>query len=353
MTQRNHVVFSLAFHVAQLLVLCALGGTVATGMAQTRSVPPSPIGVSEQRLAKGGIASDTMAEPMVAVGVVRTTDDGQHVYIIAHLHGRAVTLILDHGTNSAMYLSIPALDTMLGKTLPPGEPLDSLTIGTAVESQLPLVRVRVSLSAPAGWPVVLGWVGTPVLAHYDFLFDGPRQALELYRPPARGVVLDSTGPHVSAPHWLPPGITPADCQPMPIVGAAKDHLVGIPLQVNGHAIPSFFDSGADESYMNLAAARLLGLTQHTPGVHLVPPDSAGHFLGETAGHQYRVTGLTLAMGSRILTSQTVWIVPHVPGPGEAGPIVNLGLRAFHDRRVFVSYSTQQICLSAPLDPRTP
>jgi hypothetical protein len=102
--------------------------------------------------------------------------------------------------------------------------------------------------------------------------------------------------------------------------------------------------------MNMAAGKLLGLTQHDPNVQLIPDSLATMYPNGGGRDKYIVTGLKLQVGPRPLTAIPVRIATQIPGAPADVPQLNLGLDALQDRLLFVSYQTRQACLGAARRP---
>lgn len=266
------------------------------------------------------------------------------------LHGQVMTTILDLGgeaglfgvdvTNGPMESGIPTAALRLG---PDSHTrlLDSLTLGTVVEHDVPVflgAGTTYMPDLPAGLPPLLGYLGTYVLSHYDLVFDGPAHRVRLYTFAGSAAMRRSA--------WLPPGIARADCTLMGELDSTK--FVRPPIWAKGHPIDGVFDSGAGTTSMNLTAAHLLGITPTSPHVQIVSADSATYFFsgGNGGDTVYRVTGLTFTVGSRRLRSIPVTIYSSLPGD-HGQPKINLGLDAFRDRVLVVSYSTGHVCVGEP------
>jgi hypothetical protein len=297
--------------------------------------------------------------------------DWEYIYLPVTIHGHPGTAVLDLGANVGLaYLRSTAASVGLGaqvqqldsigtlmragqlsqeqllKKTRLASVLDSMTIGTAVERDIMLVPLELTIPVPTGMPPYVGIVGNQVLRHYDLLFDGPAQRVQLY---ASG--LQSPASPGAAPPWLPTGLTPADCLPMPPMRGGRAGFITLPLQVDGHAVQGYFDSGSRYTIMNMAAGRLLGLTQHAPNVQLIPDSLATMYPVGGGRDKYLVTGLQVQVGSHPITALPVRIATRIPsGIPDSTPQLMLGLDALRDRLLFVSYPTGQVCLSAPRPP---
>lgn len=279
------------------------------------------------------------------VGEAPLIDDGyglaKHVYLPVTIHGQPVSLLLDTGAPYGLAVSQEWLQE---QGVPSSDVLDSLVIGNSVETGIP-IDGNAGMKNVAGVPLVVGVAGNHYLAHHDLLFDGPAKRVQLYT--ADSTRLDGT---FTTTAWLPPGIKPSDCTPLLHVGTAADRYPGLDLRANGKRIVSVFDLGSSATYMNVAAAKLLGIRQSTPHVYRVPPDSMINFPGVGENHEWILTtGLTLTIAGRPLSDTPVAIfqtVNEINGD-RTKPELDLGTDLFHDRTVFISYSTQRVCFSEP------
>lgn len=134
--------------------------------------------------------------------------------------------------------------------------------------------------------------------------------------------------------------------------AQDDYYVSFPLEADGHRIPTFFDSGALETTINLPAARLMGLRKSDPRVHLLPPDSTNTYWDVESQKAYTVTGVTIVAAGRPFPISPIVVSQHIPSPDPTSPEMDIGLNAFRDRLLWISYSTRQVCWSDPMPPHT-
>jgi hypothetical protein len=313
-------------------------------------------------------------DSLVAEATMHTVQMGravaEYIYLPVTIHGHTGTAVLDLGADiglayrrstaasAGLGVQVQQLDS-IAAMMRAGHPLsqeqlvqkaqrasvlDSMTIGTAVARQIPVAPLELTIPVPPGMPPYVGILGTQVLRRYDLLVDGPAQRVQLYAPGRQS--LASPG---AAPPWLPAGLSAADCMPMPPTTGrgGGSGFVTLPLQVDGHAVQGYFDSGSPHTIMNMAAGRLLGLTQHAPNVHLIPDSLAGVYPHGGGRDKYLVTGLTLQVGTHALTALPVRIATRIPsGVSDSMPQLLLGLDALRDRLLFISYATGQVCLSA-------
>ena len=255
----------------------------------------------------------------------------EHIFLPVTVDGQRVTAVLDLGTSgnglASRYITHP---NIFGA----GE-IDTLHLGTATIRHIPVEspleaeegQMFSVTGLPPGWPPVAALLGVEVQAHFDIVLDGPARRVRLYaRDPSAMVG--------HAPPWLPPGVTAADCLPMHRRAGQYHDMVDMPVTVNGHRTYGHFDSGAKQNYMHMIEAHQLGLT-----------DSAVHLSGVVDQQRYFWRGLTLQIGRQTIPNQQA--VVHVAAPPQADSLqFNFGLEAFRDRILFISYSTDQLCLSA-------
>ena len=328
---------------------CAQGIVIAcwalgcSGMTPSSAVTPA--------------AESLVAEAVIARGSTGTVASdgliGKYVFLPITLQGQPVSVQLDLGAPGGLFAAMIAM-THLDMGFPIADVvqrddgnryLSNLPIGTMVERDVRLVEVgAMDVEGPAGLPEV-GIVGTSVLSHYDLLFDGPAGRVRLYYPSSH----PTTSPAVRSARWLPPGIALADCLPMVVdtsmgPNGVPANTVLFPVHVNGHVFYSLFDSGSESSNMNLAAARLLGVPPSSSAVHRFM--GRAFLMGDSA--RWEATNVLIAVGTRPLPPTAIRIYEHIPvekGPDD--PVLNLGLAAFQDRILFVSYSTRTVCVSVP------
>ena len=283
-------------------------------------------------------------QPLVAEAMILSAPDGvsKYVFLPVTIAGRAGTLVLDTGAPIGLSLSGGVM-TQLGIPLPRTNTLDSLIIGHSVERNVPVRVQGIEFDSQPGLPPVVGMMGNHMLARYDLLFDGPNRRVYLYAQPAASL----------GPPWLPTGIRPTDCVPIVHVGAPDDRYPGLSVQANGHAVMGVFDAGSNATYMNLAAAKVLGIRQSNPHVHRVPPDSSISFPGVGLQKEWVVTtGLVLRVGGEIMPDGPIDIFPTVNeiNRNRNEPELDIGTDLLHDRRLFISYSSGRICLAPPSSP---
>ena len=267
----------------------------------------------------------------------------KYVFLPVTLHGKVVTLLLDLGTNGDLILAQRALDRLdISLT---SNTLDSLEIGKDVARNIPVEMLRGDVpfdgAPPPGFPPVIGYIGTKTLWRYDLLFNGPAHRVQLYRYASR---FPRAVPLRSA-EWFPRGITKTDCVSLTVVHDSSDHTVSFPLQVNGHTIPSFLDSGSDETTINLPAASILGFRESDPSVHLLPQDSTQSYPSIGPMKVWEWTGMRVTVAGKTLSVPDFRVAEHIPAPDETLPELDLGLTAIRDRLLWISYSMDRVCVS--------
>jgi hypothetical protein len=288
------------------------------------------------------------SQPVVPSPVAEAKIVDKYVFLPITLHHDAVTVILDLGTDTPLYLWPSTLESV---GIPWQSVLDSLGIGSKQEVHVPAKKMNMpwAPSPPVGFGPIVGLIGTGVLQHYDLLFDGASHRVLLYErmpPTTRTQQLPPT--EIADTHWLPAGLVASDCVPMtvPVNGS-----IYFTMTVNGQHIPANFDSGAPRTTMNIPAAHLLGLRQSDPNVRLLPPDSSMSYPGAGLGRQknYAVTHLDVTVGERLLPISTMYVLQFIPAPDQSRPLIEVGNDVFRGRLLWISYGTKRICWSEPLE----
>jgi hypothetical protein len=303
-------------------------------------------------------------ERLVAEAVIREVGHGRHtIYLPVTINGHRGTIELYFASlyGDKIHLSIPAL-TQLGvdvshaRSAPPtpyarlaqGHAifLDSLTVGTRVMRNVPVVTMQGTYSDQPDLPLVIGMAGNEFLEEYDIVVDGPARRIRLYArasqaapvaPPALG-----TG--------LPPGVRAATCVP---TQAMPEGHHGFPIQANGHQVIATMQTlFGGLTIMNVNAAKVLGLTQHSPNVHRVP-DSLQTQAYQGVPNKYEAADIHLALGQYPFRDRPVSILSRVPlQPTVDTPSMELSLENLLDQVFVQSNSTGQVCLADP-HPSTP
>ncbi|MHB2034936.1 MAG: hypothetical protein ACYCVE_16440 [Gemmatimonadaceae bacterium] len=316
----------------------------AVGVAMGPVMPDLPETASGWRPPTTAAAEVRVAQARV-VNMTPGKASGDKVVLPVVVDGDSVSMMLDVGTVETILN--PALNPASG--VKPASTIDSLVIGSTVQRNVPVQYANIVAPIPIpDLPPLRGVIGTSMLSHYDLLFDAPARRVDLYAPPPLGPASP-----VPVNAWYPAGITAADCSPLVSRGARAPGIVGVDdVRANGQPMHSIFDSGAQPTIMNIPAARALGITRHSPGVQLLPPDSSLAYPGTGPMRNYEVTGLHVRVGIRTLTAGPAIIVQRIPEYFDENlPELDLGLDAFRDRKLFVSYSTGQVCVGRRERPR--
>ncbi|MEP6620911.1 MAG: hypothetical protein ABJE47_16420 [bacterium] len=243
--------------------------------------------------------------------------------------------------------------------------IDSLRVGSTLQEKLLLL-----LESPAAslYPTD-GMLGRDILSQFDLEFNLPQRAIRAY---GRSSIV------AHAPQWLPSGVRATDCVPARVIQHSmidttamdstdmkevrtnpgkrlwEEEELMLPLVMNGRAIDAHFDSGSGETLMNWAAARLMGLGPTSPGV--ATTSSAPLVLFQSLARQdrgaldattYQVAGMSLRIGDRILSTDSVLIsdsaFANFPD-ALTKPLILVGLREFQDDVLFLSYSAGTVCV---------
>jgi hypothetical protein len=274
---------------------------------------------------------------LVAEAVIREDGKGNStIFLPVTINGKAATVVLGWGStwggdvllqpnmlaNYGIVLSKPYQGMLRGNQ---GQ-LDSMRIGTTVMQNVPAVTytsMENPSPQPTGLPPVIGIVGNAFLAHFDVVVDGPAHRVRLYTPGTE----------------LPPGTHWNACSPTQPV--PEDKNLGFTMQIDGHSVVGVMQDNPFP-VMNMAAAKLLGLTQHSPNVKKASEQSNAFGPGSDL---YVVTGLHLTLGSDAFTAGPVHILAHVPLEPPGGPPTIELTRDNVMHQVFVlSSNTGRVCL---------
>jgi hypothetical protein len=331
--------------------------------------------------------------PVVAEGKLvtftATTTDGRfdieqgRFGIPVVIHGRAILLLVDHGSNRTLLTDAGAdsarvrhffagatkttthekrpgikfvLDSTADVTVTSGfvvkqywgefEPvvLDSLRIAASLHLDIALTT-EIDGSY---WRPFLGILGRDLLTEFDLEFNVRARVVRLYERPGTSA--------------LPRGWRREDCAPARVVfgeqpdTASMDETdrqqvlsrwgrriwqtsdMELPLTIQGKAFAGMFDSGAYETMMNWTAARALGLDRSSPGVRAVPT---------TEDTTYVASGLGIRLGGRPLRTVPVKITDEFFSAYpdfETKPLVLIGLSSVEDRALLLAYSAGLACV---------
>lgn len=286
------------------------------------------------------------SEPMVAEAVLLrdpAIDTQKYFYLPVKIQGRPVSMLLDtEAPFSFMFFTLALTD--LGLTIPATQQLNEVTIGTTTERHVPAMERGLfafdSTDTPPGLPPLAGLIGNLWLRHYDLLFEGPTGRMRLYKIRSAR----------SASHaWLPGRLTPADCLPLYVDSSpVRGVTVHMKIRLNGVPVSSWFHSGLNETVINVAAAKLLGITQHTPHLKSLPLGQPSlHVQDRLRGPSYEVDDIPISIGAQRLTIPRVFIFGSLDVPSTDKPYIRFGSEVFSDRPMLISNSSRQFCVGAP------
>ena len=280
-------------------------------------------------------------ERLVAEGEIRMVSDQPQVYLPVTLHGHTGTVVLCFiQLGGGLSLSGPKL-TKLGVAPPAAGTLDSMTFGTTLLHNVAVQMGQWPLTAldQPGLPPVIGLVGWEFLAHYDVVVDGPAHRVRLYT-----LAPLSPAPGNAGTTTLPPGVHAADCTPtLP----TPEGDPGFAIQADGHPVIAVLQTGHPYTVMNTVAARLLGLTQHSPNVQAIP-DSLQTRYYQNVPDKYLVTGIHLTLGRYPFTEIPIHILARAPlEPTPTTPTIELKVDNLLAQIFVLSNSTGQVCLGEP------
>ncbi len=251
-------------------------------------------------------------------------------------NGTPVTLLLD--TGAEWTILTPAVAKRIGATTPRIEFQReirglSATLGTrevelrsftAGAVAIPWRRVRVAaVNTPSIFSGPLdGVVGADTLSNFDIDLDLRRHQLAFYTK--------QTCP-TAAPAWKEPYLRIA-------AGRSFSNRLFFPVQLDGHRLAAFIDTGAQLSVLSTRAAAALGVTEA-----VLARDRATVTLGAAAerlnSHVHRFTRLEL--GSEVVRSPEFVVADFKLSDAD----LVLGIDFLGSRRVWWSYGSQQIFLS--------
>jgi hypothetical protein len=226
--------------------------------------------------------------------------------------------------------------------------VDSLRVGDIVVTHYPVLILDVPGAArhsAAALRRTAGILGRDVFRGYDLEFNFPARRLRVYRPSARARW--SAWEHNS---WA--GVRGMRCTANTVRAAdgTMADLIVVDVMANGHLLHGFVDTGAPATVVTLAAANdVLGITPTSPGVTVVDTSRSPVGIGKAAVRRYQATGLTLTVAEASLRRVPVVLAQvhmlHAMGLVDRDqPDMILGLNAVNDRIVFVSSSTNEVCL---------
>ncbi|HEY4306325.1 MAG TPA: hypothetical protein VGM82_17760 [Gemmatimonadaceae bacterium] len=255
--------------------------------------------------------------------------------------------------------------------------IDSLRIGPSLQDH---VMIGMEVAAQAFGPFD-GLFGRDILSQFDIEFNAASKRLRLYA--------HSTSDAAAKSPWLPADMRRVECTPATVLrhmsidttqldSAERLELrtdpaarrmfdqteLQLPLTINDTRVDALFDSGMDVSIMNWAEAEALGIQRNDArlvragsgrmNMILVQPGKLGSADSLAAVRDsepnFRVGGMAMRIGNRELPRDSVMIsdltfadYPHF----RTQPIMLVGLNAFKDVALYLSYSTARVCIGDP------
>ncbi len=170
-----------------------------------------------------------------------------------------------------------------------------------------------------------GLIGADWLAQFDVEIDVPRRHLTLYQVEGcSGRYVPWHGPYADFQHVRPPGRM----------------LITLPVRLEGQTLIAVLDSGANATEITEDAAARLGVTAAA-----LAGDQAGHTIGvdqtRVTTHRHRFSDMEVG-GERFPNVMLSVGAVHVPGAD-----MLLGADFLRGRRVWLSYSTEQVFIQRP------
>jgi hypothetical protein len=311
------------------------------------------------------------AEHLVADGVVWVDSQSkdESIYLPVNLHGKPATLLYSWGPGQlppAVTFYSMELERLaqfgivfvqrfqpqsfngvslqnLGATVPDmgtqGE-IDSLAIGTFVARHVEAMIWDDSMHftgppSPPHFGPVLGMATDRLLADLDMVVARSDRHVQFYAP------TDGSSP--STRRALPPGVHWDVCRPTQVVGEGNP---GFPLDANGVSVVGVMQD-IPFPVMNLAMAKRLGLTKHSPNVQVVPVDKQDSSF-TTGPDLYTVTGVQLTFGRYHVNSDTVHILANIPlEEAPDTPTIEVRTNELPVTPVLFSHRTKQVCMGTP------
>lgn len=253
------------------------------------------------------------------------------------INGRKATFVLDTGAEETIVAADAARRLGLGAeyaynhsvagfggTVRTGEVHpDSVTLGSLAMRGFFTRVAAVNLPALRGEPAD-GLLGADVLDDHDLDYDLPGRQATLYSP----IACDAPRlPWGGAAHGTPAHVS------------LRRHLV-FDVEVEGHRMPAFIDTGAQESFIDAAAAARLGVTD--AALRLDPTVTVRGVGSSEAGlRQHRFARLNIA--------GLVWDGPVLvvaPLRLDDADVV-LGADFLDSHRVWLSYRGRRVFVAAP------
>lgn len=176
---------------------------------------------------------------------------------------------------------------------------------------------------------ISGLVGRDLLRKYDLAFDFPAHRLRIYAPTDSAQGLERIKGMACVANLM----------------QDRTEMIVVPVTVNGHKTAGFLDTGARLTTMDWELAQQVGITPDSKGVAPVKEWSGG-VGGEIK--EYTVPDIHISMGSIPLRDRELRfgkeIMPTAASLGDDQPHLILALNSINDRVLFVSTSTNQVCL---------
>jgi len=218
--------------------------------------------------------------------------------------------------------------------------IDSLAIGTFVARHVEAIMWDDSLNftGPQSLPHIAPVLGTAtdrLVADLDMVVARADRHVRFYAPP------DGASP--ATRRALPPGVHWDVCRPTHVVGEGNP---GFPIDANGGSVVGVMQNIPFPA-MNLAMAKRLGLTKHSPNVQVVPVDKQDSSF-TTGPDLYTVTGVQLTFGRYHVTRDTVHILADLPlEESPDTPTIELRTKDLPMTPVLFSHRAKQVCMGTP------
>jgi predicted aspartyl protease len=308
-----------------------LGGAVAltltSAAAHSTGLPPAPQPIADAT--GSGCGTNRVGEITVA-----TLKNAPLVTLSAN--GKPVTLLLD--TGAEWTILTPAVAERIGAEAPRiafdrqvrgiGASLGTREVElrsfTAGSVAIPWRRVRVAaVSIPSIFSGPLdGVLGADTLSNFDIDLNAPQQRMAFYTKQTCAA---------AKPAWTEPYVRIA-------VGRSLSNHLFFPVQLDGHRLDAFIDTGAQLSVISLRAARALGITEAA-----LARDRTTVTVGAAAERiSSRVHRFSrLEVGSEVVRNPEIVVADFKLSDAD----LVLGMDFLLTRRAWFSYGSQQIFLS--------
>jgi predicted aspartyl protease len=282
-------------------------------------------------VAGGGCGTSRVGE--VTVATLRNAP-----LVTVSANGHPVTLLLD--TGAEWTILTPAVAQRIGAEAPRvafdrqvrgiGATLGTheveLRSFTAGGVAMPWRRVRVAgVNIPSVFSGPLdGVLGADMLSNFDVELDVPRHRMVLYTKQSCAA---------AAPAWAEPFLRIA-------TGRSFGNHLFFPVQLDGHRLDAFIDTGAQLSVISTRAARSLGVTEAALARDraTVTVGAAGERLTSRV-HRFS----RLELGGETVRNPEIVVADFKLSDAD----LVLGMDFLAARRIWMSYGSQQIFLSRP------